>query len=335
MLTIIIFTNGRYTYVFSLLKDLLEAELNINYIIVDYKAKNQGQIIKNLIKLEKNKKKQNNIKLNLKKNKKIKLIVDKNKISFSKRFLKYIKIVKSKYVWFIGDDDRIETSYLKKLFFHIKKNKNSGFTLNHHSFKKDQEIIKKYNIKKKIIIKKFNIEKDVSKIGMISTQIINTYNLKKIFKLLDKKTLLNNGYPQVYIIMKLVEKFNDWIYISNKIVFYRYGNFNYEKKNLIERLNFELAGYYQPAKKIYGINSIIYKKIFVQIFFLYIISWVAVSLNKIKKQDIIKLIKKKNFLFPNLWHINFTLFIIYKFPNKICFYILKIIQKLFQLKVNY
>jgi len=195
MLTIIIFTNGRYTYVFSLLKDLLEAELNINYIIVDYKAKNQGQIIKNIIKLEKNKKKQNNIKLNLKKNKKIKLIVDKNKISFSKRFLKYIKIVKSKYVWFIGDDDRIETSYLKKLFFHIKKNKNSGFTLNHHSFKKDQEIIKKY---KETYLKMSNFD--------TSLKSISSYKLDELIDLCKKLDLNIEEFKKKECKQKLTKK---------------------------------------------------------------------------------------------------------------------------------
>jgi hypothetical protein len=318
MLTIIIFTNGRYTYVSALLKDLLETKLNIRYLIIDFKKKSKNQLRQDILKFRKKKK--------------FTFLIEENNITFSQKFLKFIKRVRTKYVWFIGDDDRVETGYLKKLYSLLKNSKNSGFTLNHHSFEKNQEIIKNQNLEKRIFIEKLNIEKSVTEIGMLSTQIINTNKYKKIFKLLNRKILLNNGYPQVYIIMKLIEKFNDWKFISNKIVFYRYGNFNFKKKNLIERLNFELKGYFQPAKEIYGVNSKIYKNIFKKIFLSHVISWIAVALRKIARKDIIKLINKNIYLFPNFKYINFLLFIINKAPTKVSFYILKIIQKIYLLR---
>lgn len=55
MLTIIIFTNGRYTYVSALLKDLLETKLNIRYLIIDFKKKSKNQLRQDILKFKKKK----------------------------------------------------------------------------------------------------------------------------------------------------------------------------------------------------------------------------------------------------------------------------------------
>ena len=334
MLTIIIFTNNRYSYVSSLLKDLLEAQLNIKYWLVDWSPQNLEGINQFSKRLEKNKSIKKNIKLRLGKDKQIKFFTQKKNMTFGERFLKYIKSAKTKYVWFIGDDDRIETNYLQKLLFFLKKNQNSGFVLGHHSFKKKQEITKDINIKKKIITRSLDIEKDVTKIGMISSLIFNTHKFKKILNSLNTKLLNNNGYPQTYVVMKLNERFKDWKIISNKVVFYRYDNLNYKKKDYLLRLNFELNGYLQPAKEIYGINSKTYQIIFKEVFYSYIIDWIAETSKKVQKKDIVELIKKNIYLFPKFWNVNVMLFVIFKLPTIISFYILKIINKLF-LKLNF
>ena len=86
MLTIIILTNSNYDYLFRLLKDIWNEEINI--WIVDY-GKNP-----------------NKIKINFFKKKNVKLIFDNKELSFGNRYYKYIKLAKTKYVWFVGDDDR-------------------------------------------------------------------------------------------------------------------------------------------------------------------------------------------------------------------------------------
>jgi hypothetical protein len=310
MLTIIILTEARYSYVLPLLNDILASKTDIKIWIVDYKSKNS----KNLDKLLKKKK--------------IKLIFDKKTKTFGDRFIKYLARVKTRYAWFIGDDDRIETNCLNNLLRFLKLNNSSGFTINHHSFSNNNEIIKNKKINNKIITKSIYLEKDISEIGMLSTQIINSSNYRKISKSLDKKILTKYGYPQVYIILQLIKKFNDWKLILNKIVYYRCGNFNFTTRYITERISGELNGYTQPAKKIYGFNSSIYRSIFKRIFYLHITDWVGTASKIIKKERIKKIFENNIYLFPNFWHIKVTLFIIYKFPLKITFYILKIIRKI-------
>jgi len=314
MLTIIILTEARYSYVLPLLNDILASKTDIKIWVIDYKSK----INKNTYKLFKKKK--------------IKLIFDKKTKTFGHRFIKYLARVKTRYAWFIGDDDRIETNFLDDLLKFLKLNNNSGFTLYHHSFSNNNDVIKNQNINNKIITKSFNLEKNISEIGMLSTQIINSSNYRKVSKSLDRKILTKYGYPHVYVIMKLIKKFNDWKLILNKIVYYRYGNFNFTKKYITERIYYELNGYTQPAKKIYSFDSHIYRTIFNKIFYLHISDWVAIATKIIEKKNIKKILENNIYLFPNCWHIKITLFIIYKFPLKMTFYILKIIRKINRLR---
>lgn len=321
MLTIIIFTNGRYTYLFPLLKDIVKANANVKVWIIDYAAKKKKQTISCLSDTGGV---NNKLYLN---NDRIKIFNDKKYYTFAGRFLKYLKKVKTKFAWFIGDDDRIDSKYLKSFIRYLKFQTNSGFTLNHIPFNKNEDIENKINIFKKINSIDFNLKRYVSKIGMISTQIINVNKYNKISKLLNRKILLNNGSPQIYIIFQLMKIFNDWKYISNKIVFYRYGNYNIKKKYLIaERLNFELNGCLQPAKKIFGLHSNIYKIIFKKVFFQNFISWIIFSIQYLGKNKTLKIINRHRYLMPNIKFINLTLFIIFITPIK-TFFLLKFIKK--------
>jgi hypothetical protein len=319
VITIIIFTNGRYTFLSPLLKDIIDAKANVKIWIIDYAAKNKKETINQLTN------KDSNLKLHINK-KKIHLFINKKYHTFAERFLKYLKKVKTKYVWFVGDDDRIDTSYLKDLFTYLNLKTSSGFTLEHISFNKDEDVRKAYDKLKKIDSKSFNLTNDVSKIGLISTQIINVSKYKKISKLLNREILLNYGCPQIYIIFQLIKKFKDWKYISNKIVFYRYGNNNMKKKYLIERLNFELNGCLQPAKKIFGFNSNMYKAIFKKVFFKNFISWIIFSVENLGKYKTFKIINQNRNLIPNIKVTNLVLFLIFITPLSI-FTVFKFIKK--------
>ena len=302
MLTIIIFTNSRYNYLFPLLKDIIHSNLNIKIKIVDYGYKKK--IINPFLKY-----------------KNIQFIVGKYNQPFARRFVNYITKIKTKYIWFIGDDDRIETKYLKSLVDFLKFNNNSGFTLNYRPFFKKEKIKKNYKLKENIETESFNLFKDVNHLGMLGAQIINVDNFKIISKSLNKKILLNNGYPQIYIALKLINKFENWKLIKNKILFYRYGNFTIKENNIEERLNFEFKGYLLPAKEIYGLNSEIYKKIFKIIFFRNILSWLILSIENIGKEKTRKIIKDNIRVIPSNWLVNFILRIIYITPSKSWFFL--------------
>jgi hypothetical protein len=103
---------------------------------------------------------------------------------------------------------------------------------------------------------------------------------------------------------------------------------NFTKKNIAERLKFEINGYTQPIKKIYGINSKIYKKVFSKIFFSYIINWIGAATKILTKREIKKIIYKNSNLFPNFLNIRLILFVINVMPLISTFYILKIIEKI-------
>lgn len=170
MLTIIIFTNSRYTYLIPLLQDIIQSNINIKIKVVDYGGKNIKKI-----------------KIFLK-NKNIQFIFDTTDLTFAERYFKYIKKTRTRYVWFVGDDDRIETAYLKALINFLKLKNNSGFSLNLNSFHKNEKI-KKIKLLQKIFHQPYNLLKEIKNLGTIGTQILNTNCFKKIAGSLNKKIL--------------------------------------------------------------------------------------------------------------------------------------------------
>jgi len=307
MLTIIILTNSNYDYLLPLLKDILNEKINI--WIVDYG--------KNL----------NKIKINFFKKKNIKLISDKNKVSFGSRYYKYIKLVKTKYVWFVGDDDRLKKIDLKNLIRFIKIKRSSGFTLSYKVFEQDSEIDNNLKIKKltkKIKSTNFKILDDIHNLGMLSTQIINMDCFRKIESNLNKKILLKYGYPHVYIILKIIQKFTDWQKIKNIIVYYRLNKKKISSGNILKRLDIEFKGYLLPIKEIYCDH--LYKKLFKKIFIKNIISWILFSIQYAGKKKTFKILNNNNNISPNSISISFIKVLIFLIPTRLLTFF-KIIKK--------
>jgi hypothetical protein len=313
MLTIIILTNSNYDYLRRLLKDILNEKINI--WIVDY-GKNPNKIKNNLLK---------------KKN--IKLIFDNKNHSFGSRYYKYIKLVKTKYVWFIGDDDRLKKINLKNLIEFIKIKKNSGFTLSYKVFEEDNQINNNLKIKKnanKIKSTNLKILDDIHNLGMLSTQIINMNCFKKIENNLNKKILLQYGYPQVYIILKIIQKFNDWQKIKNTIVYYRLNKKKLLSKDVLKRLDIEFKGYLLPIKEIY--KNHLYKKLFKKIFIKNIISWIFFSIQHAGKKKTLKILNNNNNIAPNYISIFIIKIFIFLIPIELIVFIKTIKKNLFSKK---
>jgi len=307
MLTIIIFSNSRYHYLFSLLQDLSRSRVNI--CIVDFgKKKDKIQEYKKI------------------KKKNIKLIFNDKCSSFAQRFVKYLKSVKTKYVWFIGDDDRIESTYLDQLLIFLKNNNYSGLTLGHISFDKDF-LIKKKKQFKKIKSNNLNIFDEIHNLGMMSAQIINVKNFQEISKDLNKKILIKYGYPHLYIIIKMIEKFKNWQKLENKIVYYRFNNINKDKKSLLNRLNCEFNGYLLPLKETYDNDKI--KNLYKKIFFNNIISWIILCITIVGRKETLKILIKNNKIVPFIFYIYFLQLIFLVLPIKIILILKKIKNDLF------
>jgi hypothetical protein len=298
MLTIIILTNSNYDYLFKLLKDIWNEEINI--WIVDY-GKNP-----------------NKIKINFLKKKNVKLIFDNKELSFGNRYYKYIKLAKTKYVWFVGDDDRLKKKNLSNLVKFIKKKKNSGYTLSYKVFENDNQINDNLKIKKstkKIESRNLKVLDDIHNLGMLSAQIINVDCFKKIEKTLNKKILLRYGYPHVYIILKIIKKFDDWQKIMNTIVYYRLSKKKILSKNILKRLDIEFKGYLLPIKEIY--NNRLYKKLYKKIFIKNVISWIFFSIQNAGKKRTFKIINNNNKICPNSVTIFFIKVMILLLPIKL------------------
>jgi hypothetical protein len=298
MLTIIILTNSNYDYLFPLIKDLSKEK--VTAWVVDY-GKNPDKI-----------------KINLLKKKNIKLIFDKENHSFDSRYFKYIKLVKTKYVWFIGDDDRLNKIYLKALIKFLKIKKNSGFTLSFKVFENNNQLInniKKRKLTKKITATNLKIEEDIHNLGMLSTQIINMECFKKIENTLNKEILLRYGYPHVYIILKIIQRFSDWQKIKDAIIYYRLNKKKIFPKKVLRRLDIEFKGYLLPIKEIY--NNHLYQRLFKKIFIKNIVSWIFFAIQYAGKKRTFSIINNNNNISPNSTTIFFIKIAIFLLPIKL------------------
>jgi hypothetical protein len=298
MLTIIILTNSNYDYLFPLVKDLSKEK--VTAWIVDY-GKNPDKI-----------------KINLLKKKNIKLIFDKENHSFDSRYFKYIKLVKTKYVWFIGDDDRLNKTYLKALIKFLKIKKNSGFTLSFKVFENNNQLInntQKRKLTKKITTTNLKIQEDIHNLGMLSTQIINVECFKKIENTLNKEILLRYGYPHVYIILKIIQRFADWQKINDAIIYYRLNKKKISPKKVLRRLDIEFKGYLLPIKEIY--NNHLYQRLFKKIFIKNIVSWIFLAIQYAGKKRTFNIINNNNNISPNSITIFFIKIVIFLLPIKL------------------
>jgi hypothetical protein len=196
--------------------------------------------------------------------------------------------------------------------------------LGYETFLKEPSI-KKKNQLNKIKSQHLNIYKDIHNLGMLSTQIINTKNYKMVAKDLNYKNLIKNIYPQTDIIIKIINRFNNWQKIDNTIVYYRIENFSLSKKNLLNRLDGEFKGYLLPLKQEYNSKNvaILYKKVF----FKNTLSWIVYCIINLGKKETFKVIKSNIKIIPFVFYIYFILAIIFIMPINVILIIKKIKKK--------
>ena len=208
-----------------------------------------------------------------------------------------------------------------------------GCTLSYKAFEKDSQIINERSARERKKIKATNIKilKDIHNLGMLSAQIINVDCFKKIEKSLNKKILLEYGYPHVYIVLKIIEKFSDWQKIENIIVYYRSIKKKINIKDILYRLDIEFKGYGLPMKEIY--DDYLYKKLFKKVFVQNIISWILFSLEYAGKKKTLKILEKNKSIYLNITSIFLIKILILLIPIKLILFIKKT-KNLFFKKIN-
>ena len=305
MLTIVIFTNYEGETLDKILNDLNKIH---NTILINIWLVNWGKTKHSIKK-----------KIKITKNKKIRFLRCELK-NFGERYVKYLKKIKTKYVWFIGDDDRINYKNYHILENVINKNY-SGITMN------SSVIINRLNFKnnKNYKIENLQIEKHIHLTGFTTSQIINVEMLKK--ESILNKNFEINLYPQLYFIFYLIIKKGNWKFLQLDLVKNRIKNFRYlDKKNLLTRLNNEYRGYLIPLKKWIAKDSNTYRLCYKKLFFSNIISWINLNIKINGKKKTYKIIIKNKALKVfsiNVIIANFLLFII---PNKLLNLISNIIK---------
>ena len=311
MFTIIIFTSNRLHEFKELFNDIIINDPNskINLIIVSY-----GNTKKNNIIIKKISKKKN-----------CRFFEEKDNLSLPEKLCKYIPKAKTKYFWWISDDDRISKNGFDKISYVLQKNQNiSGITVGHVPLKKIKKEIYKY-VEKECIIKDFNIKKNLEDLGMNSTQIVNKKYYLEIEKFL-KKNYTNKDYFYLNSILDIIHKYKKWKILKNKIVIYRLDNFKYSNEQKLNRLNSEFEGYLHPIKKKYSKKE--YRTLFKRVFYKNILSWILYNMKYNGKIKTYKVILQNNKLIPKQFTTLFVLFAIYFTPLFFINLTKKIIRKI-------
>ena len=296
MLTIIIFTENEGKSLDKILNDLnkIDNKIFINIWVVNWGKTKYYK--KNKIKITKNKK--------------VKLHKCKLK-NFGERYIKYLSKVKTKYVWNIGDDDRINYKNFSILENVITKNY-SGMTMSNSTFTNKVNFKKNNNYK----IKNFEIEKYIHLTGFITSQIINVEILKE--KLILNKNFKITMYPHLYFIFYLIFKRGNWKWLQLDLVKIRINNFRYiNKKYSLNRLNNEYQGYLIPLRKFISKNSNTYRLCYEKLFFKNIISWINLNIKINGKKKTYEIISSNDYLKIFSKKIAIVNFLIFILPNKL------------------
>ena len=319
MLTIIIFTSKRLEQFIELINDINigNSKLNIPIIIVSYQEK-----IGNLRIIKKISKDYN-----------YKLYIEKKKLSVAEKLKKYSKKIKTKYFWWISDDDRITNNSINIINKLLKKNNNiSGITLANksiHSIKLNKKTYP-YN-KKKFFLKNLNIKKKITALGMNSAQITSVKHYKDELKNIDKNEYHNTAYSYLNVIYKIIFKTNNWKYLNNKLVIYRVGNLDNVNKNLaLKRLDNEFKGYLIPLKKKY--KKEYYNDIFQEIFYKNIINNILLNFYINNRFKTFRIVLNNIELIPKKINIIIKIILIFATPYFILNFIKKI--KILRSKLN-
>ena len=319
LLTILIFSGDRLN-VNDLLNDIIKLnQTNLNVRVVEWSEN------KNILK--KKKKIYNKFK---KKIKNLKVIFQKGNWEF--KYSKFIDKFKSKYILLLGDDDRIDITNFKKIFKYLYQDF-SGITLSFNNFKTKKDL-KKNNLYSNDKIRSFNLVSDLNKVGYTSCQIINVKLLKLILKK-EKKYLLKTKFPQNFLIMKLINKYKNWKILELNCIFNHLVSFNdsWIKENLLIRLKSEYLGYFIPIKKYFSnLESKKVEKIYLNIFFKNIISWIFLSIKHFGKKETFKNIKKERQILKEPFFVKLFLFFIYLCPFFVL-NLLRIFRRIFILKI--
>lgn len=310
ILTILIFSGERLSIKW-LLNDLVKLnKFNIDICIVEWSTNKKNLVKKNQI-YKTYKKKIESLKINYQKG------------SWEYKYKKYINTFKSKYILLIGDDDRINVTKFKKIFKYLKFNY-SGITTSFKNFQNNEEIKKDdvFDLNEKKI-RSFDLNCDLNKIGFTSCQIIKTNLIKKIFQK-EKKNLTLTKFPQNFIILGIIRKFNNWKVLDIKCIYNHAGSidiFKKNKKNLLkyikisDRLKSEYLGYFLPLKNNFSdLNLKQILKIYKNIFFKNIISWVFLSIKLIGKKNTYNNIKNVRQIFKEPFSVKVFLILIYLCP---------------------
>ena len=310
-LTILIFSGDRLT-IKELLDDIIKlTDFDLNVRIVDWTIDKKNLIQKYKI-----------YKTYRKKILNLKIYYDHG--SWQYKYKKYINKFKSKYILLIGDDDRINVKNFKKVFKYLDLDF-SGITLSFKNFENIEQI-KKFDIQNSNDlndIRPFELNYDLKKIGFTSCQIINVNLIKKVLQN-EKKYLLKSVFPQNFIIFNIIKNFNNWKVFNHICIYGHFGSleiFKLNKKELIkyiqikDRLKSEYFAYFYPLKKNFShLSEHNISKIYKDIFFNNIISWLFVSIKFIGKKKTYYNINKERRILKEPFIVSFTLFLIYVCP---------------------
>jgi hypothetical protein len=231
------------------------------------------------------------------------------------KYLKFINKFNSKYILIIGDDDRINIINFKKIFKYLNLNF-SGITLSFQNFSNTKEL-KEVKDFSSDTIRPFDIDTDLNKTGFTSCQIIKTDLINMIFKEV-KKNLLLTQFPQNFVILKIIKKFNNWKISNLECIHNHAGNidsFIERPKTILLRLKSEYRGYFIPlVNNFSNFHRNKLNKIYKQIFFKNIMSWLFLSLKYCGKKITFDNIKKHREIIEEPVLIKIVLFFFYICP---------------------
>ena len=307
ILTILIFSGERLS-VKGLLRDIVKLnQQNLDIRIVDW-AINKKTLNKKKKIYFSFKKKIKNLKVYYQK--------EYHENTYIFRYSYFIKKFNSKYIMLIGDDDRININNFKKILKHLDFNF-TGITTSFKNYKNKKDL-KKKDLAYTDTLRPFDIFNDIHRIGFNSCQIIRCDLIKEVFPKV-KKYLFTSEFPQNFIILKMIKKFNNWKVSNLKCVHNNVGNlelFNGKPESYLIRLKSEFLGYLNPLIKYYPqlVKSKKINRIYINLFFRNIISWLYLSLKHNSKQKTFDNIKKVRKIIKEPYTIKIILNFIYICP---------------------
>lgn len=198
--TISILTFNRAKKLYQILNDIYQQNENNFYKIIIYdncSTDNTNEIIQNF-------------KLKIKN---LKHIRHNKNIGFFNNYIQAISKCKTKYIWVLGDDDRISKGGLKLVKNFILKNESFALlslgSINLNDQNNNINLNPKNYTKKRI----FDLKKDFYKLGEISRNILN---FKEINTFRPPKFI--HGFPQLFFIKNLLISKLPLFYLNENII---------------------------------------------------------------------------------------------------------------------